>query len=138
MTNYIELKSNLVEQYRPIRQSVNYPRPPHYSGAQIGKINAYSFAKAMPTDFYEYKEDIVVNGEALARVGDKWWRVYSANGVEIIGWVAEIHLSRRYLNTRLVSVETFPPPKEKKVSYVVIYFDDGTFEEVVPRLIRNK
>ena len=138
MSDYMELKSNAIEQFRPIRQSVNYPRPPHYTGAKIGQINAYSSAKAMPPDYYEYKEDVIVNGEALARNGDKWWRVYSANGTDIIGWCAEIHLSKRYLNVRLISTTTYPPPTEKKVAYVVIYFDDGTFEEVVPRLIRNK
>lgn len=122
MTDYVSLKANIDGEYRSIRQQVTYPRPPHITGQKIGQINVNNVAKALPTDFYIYTEDIMVNGETLAKKDDKWWKTYEANGNSIAGWIAEIHMGRRYLNT--VLVVTTPP----QVTHVIEIFVDGILE----------
>jgi lysozyme len=123
MADYMELKSSVATEYRSIREQITYPNPPHIVGTKIGQINVGSIAKALPTDFYVYTADVVINGETLARRNDIWWKVYEANGNPIVGWVAEIHKGFRYLNTRLVTVAPAPTP-----AHVVEVFVDGVLE----------
>lgn len=122
MTDYTELKPNVDGEYRSIRQQTPYPQTPHIFGLKVGQINPYNLAKALPTDFYEYAQDVsvVIAGTTYqAKAGDKWWKIYEANGTNISGWVAEIHMGRRYLNT------TFVPIPSPAPSHIVEVFVDG-------------
>lgn len=122
MADYMELTSSVSGEWRSIREQTSYPQVPHIIGSFKVKLNLGNIAKSNPTDFYEYQADVIYNGLTQARAGDKWWKVYEANGVDTIGWIAEIHLGKRYLNTRLVT--TTPPP----VSHVVEVYIDGILE----------
>lgn len=122
MTDYMKLEPNVAGEYRSIRQQTAYPQTPHILGAKVGQINANSSAKALPTDSYLYVGDIVINGVTQAKAGDIWWKVYEANGLDIAGWVAEIHLGKKYLNTTLVTVEPQP------VTHTVEVWIDGVLE----------
>lgn len=128
MSDYIELKSTVSTEYRSIRDQVSYPNPPHIFGAtSISKrIQPGNTAKANPTDFYRYAQDVLISGEVHARAGDIWWKVYEANGTAISGWSAEIHKGIRYLNTRLVT-EVLPPSEE-----YIIHVKDGVQRKFIP------
>jgi len=123
MADYVELTPSVAGEYRSIRQQTSYPQTPHILGSRIGQINVGSSARALPTDFYVYANDVVVNGVVQANEGDKWWKIYSANGQDTVGWVAEIHKRVKYLDTMLVT--TTPPPNP---SHVVEVFIDGVLE----------
>lgn len=100
MEHYFKVTPNISGEYRSIRN----PEYPNVKGAKIGQINPYSFAKCSTDDVINYTSD-VTDGIYLAKAGDKWLHVYEANGLPIDGWVAEIHLGKRYLN-----VEEFGVP----------------------------
>lgn len=116
--DYVELTPSVAGEYRSIRSETNYPAEPHIFGSTSlnNRIQPGNTAKANPQDFYVYEEDVLVNGLLRAKAGDKWWKVYEANGTPIIGWVAESHLGVRYLNTRLVQAN----PQESHVVEVTI------------------
>lgn len=124
--DYMELTPTVSNEYRSVRNQVPYPQTPHIFGATspTQRIFAGNNAKALPTDFYEYTQDISVNINGTlykANVGDRWWKVYEANGGPMVGWVAEIHLGTRYLNTRLVSVT-------QPTTHTVEVYVDGVLE----------
>jgi hypothetical protein len=104
MSDYIELESNVISE-RPIRRTTTYPNPPHISGIVISNLKIGQVAEARPNDSYTYLNDVIVNGELLAKKGDKWWKVYKANVTSLSeeGWIAEVHKGLRRLNARLVS-----------------------------------
>lgn len=123
MADYMKLEPVNSGNTLSIRQQVNYPRPPHITGQKIGQINVGNSAKALPTDFYTYAEDIIISGELFAKKGDIWWKTFESNGSPIAGWCAEIHKGVRYLNTTLV--QTTPPPTP---AHVVEVYIDGVLE----------
>lgn len=117
--DYTELTPSVVGEWRSIRSETGYPAEPHIFGSTstANRIFAGNTAKANPNDFYIYQSDVVVNGLLRAKAGDKWWKIFEANGGPIIGWCAETHLGQRYLNTRLVTAPS--------TSHVVEVYVDG-------------
>ena len=97
--HYFKLTPSVAGEYRSIRGQTAYPSIPHIFGTSSlsSRIQPGQYAKALPGDVYEYQEDVYVDGILRARVGDRWWKIFEANGVGYSGWVAEIHLGVRYL-----------------------------------------
>lgn len=120
---YIELKPSIATEYRSIRETTNFPTTPHIFGASSNRINAGSIGKAEPSAFYVYPADVSVNGVLSAKAGDKWWRVYEANGSPTDGWCSEIHKGVRYLTVRLVD----NTPSEE----YILHFKDGVTRKFV-------
>jgi lysozyme len=121
--SYVELRPNIAGEYRSVRTATNYPAEPHIQGTRIGQINAGSFGEANPNENYTYQGDVVVGGAIQAKQGDKWWKVYKANGVSVSGWVAERHKGITYLTVTQVG-DTPPPPD----THVIEIFIDGVLE----------
>jgi GH25 family lysozyme M1 (1,4-beta-N-acetylmuramidase) len=112
---YVKLTPTSPTEYRSVRAATMFPDVPHVFGATstTSRIQPGNFAKALPSDFYVYTVDVVINNVLYAKTGDKWWKVYEANGSPLSGWVAEIHKGVRYLNVQEIGapvvVPTFPP-----------------------------
>lgn len=133
--DYVELKSNVAGEYRSLRQQTAYPTVPHIDGARVGQINVGNVGKAFPTSSYTYTSNITANGIVKAMTGDIWWKVYEANGVSISGWVAEIHLGKRWMTTRLVTDTTPPPPPPTLPTLQIEVSDtDGLYTPVTVEL----
>lgn len=109
---YAKITPNVAGEYRSIRSETDYPTVPHIYGttSTSQRIFPNNFAKANPTDFYVYTSDVYVNGVLRAKTGDKWWKVFEANGTPMTGWVAEIHLGKVYVNIEQIGDIPVPPP----------------------------
>lgn len=108
--NYVKITPSAAGEYRSIRNETAYPVVPHILGATstTQRILANSYAKANPQDSYTYAADVFVSGVLRAKAGDKWWKVFEANGTPMTGWVAEVHLGIVYVNTENVG-DPVPP-----------------------------
>jgi hypothetical protein len=105
--HYLQLKNNSNTSYSSIRE----PHPDsHIQGKYIGQISAGGQGKGIPADTYKYTSDKNVNGVLRAKAGDIWHHANEANGYLIDGWVAEIHLGKRYLEVIEVGSPAEPPP----------------------------
>jgi hypothetical protein len=132
--NYYQLTPNVAGEYRSIREQTDYPAAPHILGTKRDQINPNNTAKAGVNDFYIYIVDIVIDGIVKARKGDKWWKVYEANGRLASDWVAEIHLGKVYLFVELKEDTPIPPPPNKTVTSIMVdnpvkvtlIYSDGT------------
>lgn len=102
MADYVELKSN-TSVGRSIRQQTAYPTVPHIIGSTLGSLAAGQVARAVPTDFYVYANNVTYGGVVQAFAGDRWWKV-PINGV--MGWIAEIHKGQTLLIATPIDVPT--------------------------------
>lgn len=138
---YVKLTSTIATEWRSLRDQTLYPEIPHIYGAtsEANRILAGNTAKAIETDFYVYQANVTKDGQLRAQVGDKWWKVYEANGQALPAdkpkWVAEIHLGKRWLNVEVIEVpEPTPTLEPKQVTSITIegspvvtlHFSDGT------------
>jgi GH25 family lysozyme M1 (1,4-beta-N-acetylmuramidase) len=130
MDHYFKLTPNVSGEYRSIRGETSYPSIPHIFGASSPSSRIYvgMDAKAAPTAFYVYSEDVYVEGVLRALAGDKWWKVYQANGVPFVGWVAEIHLGARWLNVQEIGAPAAGPAA---VPFTFTIGDDITYKKQV-------
>ena len=119
--HYFELMSNVIGEYRSIRAA---HLSSHIQGSKIGQLNAGQVAKSdadVAANRYEYTSSVVVSGITYAQAGDVWWRIYEANGTPIDGWIAEIHLGKRYLNMpKEVGAPPPPPPPPADSVFVTV------------------
>lgn len=116
--HYYKVTATVASEYRTIR-SHEYP---NIKGGRIGQINAGAFGKCRVDDVYVYNAN-VADGIYQAHTGDRWLHITEANGVPIDGWVAEVHLGRRYLVVEEIGAPTPPSP-----SHVVEVYIDGVLE----------
>jgi lysozyme len=115
--HYLKASSNTSGDYRNIRAQAY----PNIKGTRIGQINANNFAKCRVDDVMVYTSD-VVDGSYTARAGDRWLHVFEANGAPIDGWVAEIHLGKRYLTVE----EVGQPAGGITLKHTIEVFSDGS------------
>lgn len=122
--SYLELRPSTAGEWRSIRGQTNYPAIPHIFGATstTSRILAGNFAKANPNESYVYQDNVYIDGQLRAKTGDKWHKIYEANGQPMLGWVAETHLGVKYLN--VTEVNPTPTPS----SHVVEVYIDGVLE----------
>jgi hypothetical protein len=127
MGDYVKLKSNVATEWRSVRDATNYPTTPHIYGATdtTKRIQVGGFAEALIGDFYVYQTDVLVSGVTRAKAGDKWWKIYKANGVPMTGWVAEKHLGITYLTVEEV-IQTPPPTDEPVLKHTIEVYSDGS------------
>jgi GH25 family lysozyme M1 (1,4-beta-N-acetylmuramidase) len=115
---YYELRPSVLGEWRSIRLQTNYPSVPHIFGgtSEFSRIQSGSYAKAI--DSYTYDQDVYVNSALRAKAGDKWWKVYEANGLAITDarWVAEKHLGFIYLSTKFTG--DIEPPSDEYILHV--------------------
>lgn len=105
---YYKVTPNVAGEYRSIRKYAN----PNINGMKIGQVNANNFGKCSINDAIVYAADVYENTVLRAKAGDKWLHVFEANGAPIDGWIAEIHLGKRYLNVEQIG--TTPPPVDNE------------------------
>ena len=125
---YMKLTPSVAGEYRSIRNETNYPTVPHILGftSSSQRIFPNNFAKADLADFYVYAADVVISGVVKAKAGDKWWKVYEANGGPMSGWVAEKHLGVTYLTVEQVG--DVPPPDGVHQTWNIKVMSDGSIE----------
>jgi hypothetical protein len=126
MGDYVKLSPNVAGEWRSVRDATNYPSTPHIYGATTTsqRILAGNFAEALPNDFYVYQSDVYVSGVLRAKAGDKWWKIYKANGLPMTGWVAEKHLGVVYL--KVESVVQDPLPDVPVLKHTIEVWSDGS------------
>lgn len=117
MDHYYKVTPSVSGEYRTIREQAY----PNIKGARVGQINAGSFGKCRVDDVMVYTTD-VTDGSYSAKAGDRWLHAFEANGAPIDGWVAEIHLGKRYLNVE----EIQPPPGPVTLKHTIEVFSDGS------------
>jgi GH25 family lysozyme M1 (1,4-beta-N-acetylmuramidase) len=100
---------------RTIRKSTY----PNINGMKIGQINAYGTGKCKTGDAVVYAADVYGDGVLKAKAGDRWLHIYEANGLPIDGWIAEIHLGRKYLIVEEVGAEPVPVPDSDEIEIFV-------------------
>lgn len=115
----VTLRSNDPAQYRTIRKATNYPNVPHILGQEVGRLQAGSAIAAQEGDFFKYSANVTIDGQPRALANDVWWRVQLANGT--LGWIAEVHLGRRYLTVEQPAPP--PPPPDTTPNKSVVSMD---------------
>lgn len=115
--HYFKATPNVSGDYRIIRAQAY----PNIKGTRIGQINANNFAKCRVDDVMVYTSD-VTDGSYTAKAGDRWLHVFEANGAPIEGWVAEIHLGKRYLNVE----EIGEPAGGITLKHTIEVYSDGS------------
>lgn len=141
MMDFVEL-TPVGNKYVTIRRTTSYPNPPHSFGRSIARIEVGNVAESLPENSFVYLTDIIINGDVVAKAGDKWWLVYKANGTNLAekGWVAEVYMGQKYLNSRLISTQPIPvPEKASDVPYTVILGDDITYiKQTITGILKAK
>lgn len=123
--HYYEVRSAIAGEYRTIRSQ-------HlYGSAEVGRIAVGTMAKARVDDVFTFTANQYSGTTPIAKAGDRWVHVFENNGSPIDGWAAEVHLGVRKLN--LVEVGTPGPTPTKTITKAMVYFDDGSSEEMVPK-----
>jgi GH25 family lysozyme M1 (1,4-beta-N-acetylmuramidase) len=116
---YYEVESTISTEYRSIRKTYAV------TAAKIGQIDAGRKAKASIDDAYTYEADVpnaAIPGGFSARKGDRWVHAFENNGLPVDGWIAEIHLGKRFTKLATIFLPT-PPPEESMVTVDVIAHD---------------
>ena len=117
MDHYYKATPNVSGEYRTIRAQAT----PNIKGTRVGQINANHFAKCRVDDVRVYTTD-VTDGSYAAKAGDRWLHVFEANGAPIEGWVAEIHLGKRYLNVEEIGASN----AAVTLKHTIEVFSDGS------------
>lgn len=118
---YFELTSTVTSEYRVIRKS------PSKASIEIGRMQAGWKARAGVTsqDVFVFSADAFEGTNKIAEKGDIWRRVFENNGRPIDGWMAEIHLGKRYLNVTMVGSTPPPPPPDEAQPLKISIGGDG-------------
>lgn len=125
-THYYKVIPTVSNEYRSIRaQNV-----PHIDGTKVAQINAGNTGKAFVGSEYTYiyGQDYISNGVVKAKAGDKWIRMFEANGVGVNGWIAEIHLGRRYINLEEIGAPSPDPEPEPELTYTIEVYNNGSIK----------